>query len=109
MLFSRWLGRTREHAGIPERFLDYPRLIRVLPDLFQGFWDSPQFSMVSGSLRTELGTGNRTDLEPELAEPDMEPEPAEPELEKMKIVDNPQKSKKVQKSSQIQIIPAKKP
>ena len=66
----------------------------------------------SGSLRTEPGTGNRTDLEPEPAEPDTEPEPAEPEPAKMKSLANPQKSKKVQKSIQNQRItsphPAKK-
>ena len=43
-------------------------------------------------------------MELELAEPDTEPEPAELEPEKMKILNNPQKSKKVQKSIQNQKI-----
>ena len=57
------------------------------------------FSKYTGSLRTEPGTGNRTFLEPEPAEPDTELELAEPELEKMKILENPQKSKKSKKTT----------
>ena len=59
---------------------------------------------ISGSLRTEPGTGEPADLELEPAEPDTEPEPAEPEPEKMKNLANPQKAKKVQKSIQNQKI-----
>ena len=47
---------------------------------------------ITGSVGTEPGTGNRTDLEPEPAEPDTKPEPAEPEPEKMNVLDNHQKS-----------------
>ena len=56
----------------------------------------------SGSLRTEPGTGNRTDLEPEPAEPDTEPELAELEPEKNNKIGKSPKIKKVQKPIQNQ-------
>ena len=55
----------------------------------------------SGSLRTEPGTGEPADLEPEPAEPDTEPEPAEPEPEKMKILEKPKNQKKSKNPSKI--------
>ena len=71
---------------------------------------SPTMSIVSGSLRTEPGTGNRTDLEPEPAEPDTEPEPAEPEPEKCKLLTIPknQKSPKLHPKSKNNIPPPSK-